>query len=344
MNREIIQFTDEAHWLSLRDQDLTSTDISALFGCSPYLTEYELWHRKTGQIAADFELNDRIKWGNRLESAIALGIAEDLGLIVEPLKVYIRLVGLRIGSSFDFKVVGIAEDFDGDETYRNLFREYGPGVMEVKNVDGLAFRRGWITGDDTEAPPHIEMQVQHQMLVAGLEWSIVAPLVGGNTPSPFYRLRDSSIGELIINRAGEFWKSVERGICPNPNYANDADTIGKIYRFDNGTTVDLSDNDRLYALCQAYKEAGAKEKEATTAKSAAKAEILTIIKGAKVALCSGAKISAGTTAGSTFTVNREASERLTVNCREYSVNLSQVPGSSYEVEREPFRSIRLGKV
>ena len=109
MNREIIECASEAEWLALRERDVTSTETAALFGCSPYLTEYELWHRKTGQLPVEFEVNQRMVWGNRLESAIAMGIAEDFGLIVEPFKVYMRIPELRMGSSFDFKIIGLRE-------------------------------------------------------------------------------------------------------------------------------------------------------------------------------------------------------------------------------------------
>jgi len=108
MNREILSFESEAEWLAMRDKDLTSTEAAALFGCSPYATAYELFHRKRGQLVVEFETNDRMVWGNRLETAIALGIAEDHGLIVEPFKVYARIPELRMGSSFDFKIVGLA--------------------------------------------------------------------------------------------------------------------------------------------------------------------------------------------------------------------------------------------
>lgn len=342
MNREFNSFSTEAEWLSMRDQDITSTECAALFGCSPYATAYELYHRKTGQLVVEFETNDRVKWGNRLESAIAYGIAEDLGLLVEPFKVYARIPELRIGSSFDFKVVGIDPNYQGsDETYRDLFREYGPGVMEIKNVDGLQFRRGWITGDDKEAPPHIELQAQHQMEVAGLPYTIMAPLVGGNSPQPFYRLRDLAIGEAIRAKVAEFWQRVEDGRAPEPDYAKDADSISRLYMNNDGTSIDLSDDERLYVLCQNYKKAGDEKKLAETAQKAAKAEILTIIKHAKEAHALGHKITAGTTAPSSFTATREPSERLYVTVREVNLTLAPVAGCTYDVEREGFRNVRV---
>lgn len=294
MNREILSFESEAEWLAMRDKDLTSTEAAALFGCSPYATTYELYHRKTGQLVVDFESNDRVVWGNRLESAIAFGIAEDHGLIVEPFKVYARIPELRMGSSFDFKIVGLVDGFTGDETYRDLFRENGPGIMEVKNVDGLQFKRGWIAdGEIMEAPPHIELQVQHQQEVADMEWTVIAPLVGGNTPMPFVRMRDRQIGEAIREKVAEFWKMVDTGKAPDPDFNVDGSTIAALLANDNGETIDMSDNNRLAEVVAEHAKASADFKDAETRKDAAKAEILMIIGENKTVIGTGFKISAG---------------------------------------------------
>ncbi|HLV16013.1 MAG TPA: YqaJ viral recombinase family protein [Pseudomonas sp.] len=325
MNREIIECASEAEWLALRERDVTSTETAALFGCSPYLTEYELWHRKTGQLPVEFEVNQRMVWGNRLESAIAMGIAEDFGLIVEPFKVYVRIPELRMGSSFDFKIIGLREGAP-DNIYRELFREHGPGIMEVKNVDGLAFKRGWIAdGEDMEAPPHIELQVQHQQEVADLDWTLIAPLVGGNTPRPFHRLRNRDYGGLICDKIATFWHSVDIGKAPDPDYSKDGDTIARLFANDNGETLDMTGNNRLAELVAAYTAAAADEKAAKARKDAAKAEALLLIGNAAKVVGSGFTISAAKTKGSQGKLITEADVGSYVGgragYRDFRVNL-----------------------
>lgn len=314
LTREIIVHTTELDWLAARKLDLTSTEAAALFGASPYATEFELYHRKTGALPDDFTANDRMKWGNRLEAAIAAGVAEDLGLIVEPFKVYMRIPELRMGSSFDFKITGIVDGFDGDENARNMFREHGAGIMEVKNVDGLAFRRTWLDdGEVIEAPPHIEMQVQHQLEVADLNWSIIAPLVGGNTPRPIIRLRDREIGALICQKVAQFWQRVGSGIAPTPNFTADAGTIAKLYVNTSGAEIDLSGNNRLVELCVIRKQASDQAAEANKVKDAATAEILTIIgDAAKVKVAGGFSISAGTVGECEIAYTRRAYRNVRV--------------------------------
>lgn len=299
MTREVIEFASEAEWHALRSGDVTSTECAALFGCSPYATEYELYHRKTGQLVIEFETNSRMIWGNRLEAAIAYGVAEDYGLIVQPKKHYMRITDIRMGSSFDFEVVGLADKFDGDETFRDLYRESQSILIEVKNVDGLQFKRSWIAdGDALEAPPHIELQIQHQMEVADADFVIVAPLVGGNTPRPFYRRRNRQYGQMIRERVAEFWRKVDAGQPPAPDFSKDGDTIAQLLANDNGETVDMSGNNRLAELAAEYTAAAADEKAAKARKDAAKAESLLLIGEAAKVVGSGFSISATSVKGS----------------------------------------------
>jgi len=279
MKRKYYASLTHDQWLTMREQDVTSTQVSALFNCSPYLSEWELYQLKRGLLDDSFVDNDRIKWGRRLEEAIAYGIAEDLGLLVEPFKSYVRLPEHRIGSSFDFIVTGIADDYDGNENYRNLFKEHGKGLMEIKNVDGLVFRNDWTEHEDgrIEAPPHIELQMQHQMLVSGITWAIGAPLIGGNTPKPFYRQYDPEIGNAINVVVAEFWEMLDQGYEPQPDFHRDAQSVIAMHRETNDKKVDMSDDGLLAELCYEYEQASQDELDALKRKEAARAEILTII-------------------------------------------------------------------
>lgn len=327
----------EAHWLEMRTADVTSTECAALFSASPYLTAYQLHHRKAGSLAIDdFEENDRMVWGKRLEDAIARGIAEDYGVLIVPFKFYTRIPELRIGSSFDFKIIGLAQKFYGDERVRNMFRDHGEGILEIKNVDGLQFRRGWIEDaeGEVEAPPHIELQVQHQMEVADRGWCVIAPLVGGNTPKLIIRKRDTDIGNMIRERAASFWAGVDAGIAPEPDYVRDASAIAAMYVENDGSVVDMGNDERLNELCRAYKAAAAEKKEAEDRQKAARSEILTIVKAAKTANAADFKVSAGTRKESFRSFDVAAGERV-------SITISQVPGYHVESTVKAYRDVRI---
>lgn len=339
ITRETITFASEAEWLALRKQDITSTEAAGLFDAGSYVnsrTFYELYNIKSGLLdPKPFKDNDRSKWGNRLESAIAAGIAEDLGLIVEPFKCYMRIPELRMGSSFDFKIVGLADGFDGDQTARDMFKEHGHGILEIKNVDALQFKRNWIEdGETIEATLQIEMQAQWQMEVADLNWAIIAPLVGGNTPKIIYRLRDHEAGQAIREKAAELWQRVAAGNPPPPDYTKDGDTIARLYVNNNGNEIDLSENSRLIALCAEHSAAGVAEKSAKGRKDAAKAEILTIIESNKTVHAGAFKITAGTNKEVYKAFDRAESVR-------YTITRSVVPAGHVESTTPAFRNVRL---
>lgn len=339
ITRDTINFSSEAEWLSLRKQDITSTEAAGLFDAGSYAnsrTFYELYQIKSGSLAPKpFKDNDRTKWGNRLEAAIAHGIAEDLGLIVEPFKVYMRIPELRMGSSFDFKIVGLADGFEGDQTARDMFKHHGTGILEIKNVDALQFRRNWIDdGENIEATAQIEMQVQHQLEVADMSWAIIAPLVGGNTPKIIIRLRDHEAGEAIRTKAAELWQRIEACEPPPADYTKDSDTISRLYINNDGTEVDLSGNARLIAVCAEYSAASTAEKEAKARKDAAKAEILDIIKQHKTVHAGAFKVSAGTNKEVFKAYIRETGERWTIS-------KSVIPGGEVQATTPAYRNMRL---
>ena len=288
MATEIIVPTDEAHWLKLRTQDVTSTESAALFGMSPYVTHFDLWHRKRSGMVPEFKSNERIKWGNRLEAAIAHGIAEEMGWPIRPLKEYMRDPDARLGSSFDFLILG-------DE----------PAHLEIKNVDYLAFRDGWLEHDDgtIEAPEHIEMQVQHQMAVSGLSRTYIGALIGGNRFQVIERQRDDDVIRAIRARVAEFWRTVETGEEPEPVMPDDADALIRLHQYAKPEKIlDASGDANIAALVAEYKQAASDADAAEERKKIAKAQLMQAIGDAEKVVGKGWKISAGMIADTPPTV------------------------------------------
>jgi predicted phage-related endonuclease len=220
MKREVIPITTEADWLVRRQRDVTSTEVSALFGLSPYLTEFELFHRKRANEPVVLAENERMRWGKRLEAVIAHGVASDEGWSVSHADYYARIPDLRMGSSFDYEV--------RSKQFPQGIEVDVVGLMEVKNVDGLQFRNKWLDqGDTLEAPEHIELQIQHQMEVANRDYCILVALVGGNHVRWVKRNRDRTIGAQICERVAEFWNAIDKNEAPSPDYSRDADFIVK---------------------------------------------------------------------------------------------------------------------
>lgn len=294
MTTMIVPFTSQEAWLAERAKDVTSTESAALFGLSPYMTQFELWHRKkTGTVPA-FTQNARMSWGNHLEAGIAAGIAEEHGWHVSPLKDYMRDPDQRIGASFDFAILNHPS---GD-----------PAHLEIKNVDYLAFKDGWIEHDDgtLEAPPHIELQIQHQMLVSGFPRAFIGVLVGGNRGYVIERLRDEAIIASLRHKIAAFWRSIEAGDEPAPVMPDDAAAVIALHnQADPGSLLDASDDVEIALLCAAYRDASIAAKAAEAAKQVAHAELLMKIGTAEKALTQGFRISASVIADSPGTLITE---------------------------------------
>lgn len=257
--KETIKITSREQWLSERAKDVTSTEVSALFGLSPYLTEFELFHQKRDGVIVTLEETQRLKWGQRLESAIAYGAADDMGWQIAKMDVYIRDQAARMGSSFDFEILSSSD---------------GPGILEVKNVDRLAYRQNWLDDGqgNIEAPEHIELQCQHQMAVTSRSWCALVALVGGNEQKIVLRNRDDAIGAKLRDKVIAFWERVQTGQAPTPDYNRDAEYIIKRSRANENE--DLQADEGLAELIRLYQFAARECADIEKIKEKRKAEII----------------------------------------------------------------------
>ncbi len=279
---------DEAHWLELRKQDLTSTEISALFGLSPYSTEFEVWHRHKDGLSVGFEANERSTWGLRLQDSIAKGIAEDEKWPeVRRMPEYMRVEDKRIGSSFDF---AIAEK----------------GLLEIKNVDALVFKDGWLVeGGDLEAPAHIEMQLQHQLLLSGRSFAYIGALIGGNTIKLLKREPDDKVFKAIQKKAEHFWNTIADGKAPEPDFSRDLDTIKALYsQAQVGKVLDVRGDKETTSLMHEYQAISANKKVLEAMLEGIKAQLILKADDAEKLIGENFTLSLGVVKGGPVSYNR----------------------------------------
>jgi putative phage-type endonuclease len=212
-NTKSYPITDKQSWLENRLLDVTSTEVSALFNLNPYQTEFELYHQKKDKVIISVPDSERMMWGRNLEDSIALGFAEKYKMKVEQFDVYMRDPETRMGSSFDYKIVSEEE----------------PMILEIKNVDGLAYRKNWIehSEDNIEPPEHIALQLQHQLEITGYNVGYIVALVGGNTMKVVRSERDPKIGKLLKDKVENFWERIKSGVPPDVDYTRDAEYMMK---------------------------------------------------------------------------------------------------------------------
>lgn len=286
---EVIVPQSHEHWLELRSKNINSTEVAALFNCSPYMTVFELWHLRKQNIKDNFEENSRMIWGKRLEDAIAKGIAQDQGWIIKKKSEYIQDPKLRMGASFDYSIL---DPIKGEKA-----------LLEIKNVDSLAFKNGWEETEDggLEAPLHIELQLQAQLEMADLPVGYIGAFVGGNTPVILERERDKNIGLQIKKKITEFWISIDKGIEPKPDFEKDFNTIKELYKVTTkGKAVEGTP--QLFELAEKYSRLSERIKLLENEKKAVQAQIITFMGDAEKILGENYTVSSGLIEKKEYTV------------------------------------------
>ena len=288
MKRLTIDYQSEAIWLALRAEDITATKVSALFGCNPWLTEFELWHQIKNKSVESLADNEAMEVGRDFEATIAQYIAKKQGYEIKPKKHYMRLEGLGIGCSFDYE---ITKPFEA--------------IFEIKNVGEASFKNNWKEeGEDIQAPLYQEFQFQHELLVSGASKLITGAMVGGNRHKVLTRLPDEKVHKAILEKCAAFRQSIKEGKEPSPNFERDAAFIAKLFnKASVGTEVEA--DSEIDALVDDYQEHLEAESKAKTQKEILKAKILMKVGDAAKVKGDDYSISLGETKGSTYTTVRK---------------------------------------
>ncbi|SLK03986.1 YqaJ viral recombinase family protein [Novosphingobium mathurense] len=258
-----------------RAKHVGASEVSALFDCNPWLTHFELWHRKTGTIATpDFNAikpdgspeNERIFWGVKLEAAIIDAARERYGYVDRE----------------DTGPLSNGRGLGGHPDRRVICPERGPIVLETKMVDWLE-RKKW--GDE----PPLNYLLQGNTYagldrVCGFDMLV---LVGGNKLERIQYDFRPKLFAAAEQRTEAFWQSIADNKPPKPDYTRDGSALKEIYAEQGDETVDLERDNRAAIVAAEYLEAAADEREARARKEAAQAELVDKLKGAAVGFAEG---------------------------------------------------------
>ncbi len=297
-----------AEWLALRHDYISSTESAALYGLSPYMTAFELAViKKEPEPPADDLGSERMTWGLRLQRAIAEGIAEDYAVKVRAISGYATQDIGKIGASFDFEIVGLKDvappedtvSWEADQTLREMYKAHGPGVLEIKNVDSFVFKSDWHEEEGyLEAPPHIEIQVQHQLACIERKWAAIGVLVGGNRQIVITRQFDFEVGNSLKQKAARFWNGIAAGHMPQVTLPQDSDIIRRLYRYaEAGKVLDLQGaarNEAIAKLAATHAEATRIKGEAEKYAKGTGAALMMAIGDAEKVLLDDMTVNAGT--------------------------------------------------
>lgn len=282
----------ESHWLELRQADITSTAISALFGANPYLSRRELWEQKKNNYRVEITPNEKMKWGNALQDSIATTVAKEEGWEVRKMTEYIRDNVLRLGASFDFAI--------GND-----------GIQEIKTVGEESFKRYWT---EDEAPVNYEFQVQLQLMLSGRKYAYLCALIGGQKLVKYYREPNPKVFEAIKREAASFWHSVESGTPPPFEFPKDNDLVSALYKYAEPGSV-MDGNTEIDALVKKYKAASESAKTFMEERDRLKSELLVKIGQAEKVKGGAYTISAGMVGPTTVSYERQGYRNFRVTYR-----------------------------
>lgn len=173
---------------------ITATEIAAVMGCSPWTTDYSLWHKKAGLPTAPFQSNPAIEWGNRLEAAVAQ-------------KWHDNREGYCVESTGTWRHAD--RDWQRATPDRIVTTNCGETV-ELLELKTSPFGQEWTE----DVPLHYYTQIQWQLDTLGLDVCHVAVLISGHDYREHIVEYDPDDARVMRATAEKFLDSVRRGVKP----------------------------------------------------------------------------------------------------------------------------------
>ena len=253
----------EEEWLDYRRRGIGGSDVSAIFGTSPFRTARDLYYDKLNIASVE---DDEGNW-----------VAMERGHLLEPLvaKIFERKTGYRV---YQIKKMFQHPQYPWMLADVDYFVELPDGttaILEIKTTNYNARDNWWMNGKET-VPVYYESQGRHYMAVTDLDRCFFCCLYGNNEEEVIIRevKRDFEYEAEMVFLEQYFWENHVLTRTPPP-YTEDGDLVLESVRRHTGSadqdapvvTLDLSLTAKLmrYLQLQEQKkltEAGSKEIEA----------------------------------------------------------------------------------
>lgn len=228
-------------WLKAKEGLVGGSSAAAAAGIGRYGSRLRLWAEMTGQQdPEDVSHLERVRWGNLLEPVVLRELEERTDYRLARYEGPARLAG-----SFFFKQWPRIDQelyVDPREDWRcyspDGFVRNGGGDIGLAEIKTTAFFNGkdW----DEEPPEEAIIQVQHGLAVLGLNWAVVAALIGGQDFRVYRVERDQELIDVLTEAERVFVEHVRSGRPPeleDPVHPDTLATLKKLHPKDSGETV-----------------------------------------------------------------------------------------------------------
>lgn len=174
-------------WLAQRRTGIGGSDVAAALGVSPWMSPYELWLDKRGELPPREDVEGRMRWG----------------VLVEPLVLqeYERITGCAISRPRMLR----------SETHPWMLANLdGLRVDHTRVVEAKTARtaEGWGEPGSDEVPEHYLLQGQHYMAITGIALTDFAVLIGGSDFRIYTVPADAELQAMLIEAEATFWQRV----------------------------------------------------------------------------------------------------------------------------------------
>lgn len=257
---------------------ISATEVPALFCESSYLTRWMLYQRLASGVSLDFNEDERMREGRRMQPLIAERTAGELKLAVEQNESDRYISRGFLGCTRDAQIID---------------PERGPGALEIKCVfDYRTWMDRWHGG--SFVPREYEIQLQTQMYVGdGREpfaWGLLAVWVCAHQYY-FERAAQESAWQLMSTAAGDFLGDVAAGREPDPlGVPIELPLLAELYPTITGSLLDLRENEEAESLVpkvHTYLSSKATENANKGVAASIRAEFIGLLRGAETLLLPG---------------------------------------------------------
>lgn len=202
MSTKIDTLTEQQ--LADRQLGIGGSDVAAILGLSPWKSPLDVYLEKVGE-AGPIAANERMYWGQRLESIVADEYCTRHDRQVR------RKRQTVVHKQYPWMRANI------DRIVVNLDR-----LLECKTTGERNADRWGEPGSD-EIPELYMAQVQHYLVVTGRQVADVAVLIGGQEYRDYTVEADREIRDLLLEEENRFWHDhVEARIPPAPRSVEEA--------------------------------------------------------------------------------------------------------------------------
>jgi len=222
--------TEREAWLAERRKLIGASEVAAILGVDPRMGPLAVYASKVSD-TADVEETRWMKWGRRVEGAIADGYADETGRPVVDCGAHeIRRHPYApfLGATLDRLTGG---SLAHPEPIEGMLRV----PLEAKAVAGFKAKE-W-----AEDPPlHYQVQLQAQLACTGAQWGSLVALIGGISLAWRDLLRNDAFLAAALPKLEEFWLRVERRQPPDADgLPGTTAAVRALWSEEDGETVPL---------------------------------------------------------------------------------------------------------